>query len=72
MRQKARRRLERRCSPCLSDTDLTLTIAALRGYGVLPEILGRSKMVSEDAVRRALKAIDEGEGTAYADISIIA
>ena len=40
-------------------------IAALRGDGVLPELLDMSKIVSEDAVRRALKAIDEEEGTAW-------
>jgi hypothetical protein len=40
-------------------------IAALRGDGVLPELLGMSKIVSEDAVRRGLKAIDEVEGTAW-------
>src|SRR6516225_11676727 len=34
-------------------------ITALRGDGVLPELLDMSKIVSEDAVRRALKAIDE-------------
>ena len=40
-------------------------IAALRGDGVLPELLGMSKIVSEDAVRRGFKAIDEEEGTAW-------
>jgi hypothetical protein len=40
-------------------------IAALRCDGVLPELLDMSKIVSEDAVRRALKAIDEEEGTAW-------
>jgi len=40
-------------------------IAALRGDGVLPELLDMSKIVSEDAVRRALKAIDEEEGTVW-------
>ena len=40
-------------------------IAALRGDGVLPELLDISKIVSEDAVRRALKAIDEDEGAAW-------
>jgi hypothetical protein len=37
-------------------------IAALRGDGVLPELLGMKKIVSEDAVRRAFKAIGEVEG----------
>jgi hypothetical protein len=40
-------------------------ITALRGDGVLPELLDMSRIVSEDAVRRALKAIDEEEGTAW-------
>ena len=34
-------------------------IAALRGDGVLPELLGLKRIVSEDATRRAFKAIDE-------------
>ncbi len=33
-------------------------IAALRCDAVLPELLGMKKIVSEDAVRRAFKAID--------------
>ena len=37
-------------------------IAALRCDAVLPELLGMKKVVSEDAVRRAFKAIDEAEG----------
>ena len=37
----------------------------LRGDGVLPELLSMSKIVSEDAVRRALKAIDEDEGAVW-------
>ena len=37
-------------------------ITALRGDGVLPELLGMKKMVSEDAVRRGFKAIGEDEG----------
>jgi hypothetical protein len=40
-------------------------IAALRGDGVLPELLGMAKIVSEDAVRRGLKAIDEEEGAVW-------
>lgn len=39
-------------------------MAALRCDGVLPELLGMSKIVSADAVRRAFKAIDEEEGAA--------
>ena len=34
-------------------------IAALRCDAVLPELLGMRKIVSEDAIRRAFKAIDE-------------
>ena len=39
-------------------------ITALRNDGVLPELLGMKKIVSEDAVRRGFKAIgaDEGRG----------
>ena len=37
-------------------------IAALRCDAVLPELLGMSKIVSEDAVRRAFEAIEEKEG----------
>ena len=37
-------------------------ITALRNDGVLPELLGMKKIVSEDAVRRGFKAIAEGEG----------
>jgi Transposase DDE domain group 1 len=40
-------------------------IAALRGDGVLPELLGMKKIVSEDAVRRAFLAIDEEEGASW-------
>jgi len=40
-------------------------ITALRNDGVLPELLGMKKIVSEDAVRRAFKAIGEGEGTEW-------
>jgi hypothetical protein len=40
-------------------------IAALRGDGVLPELLGMKKIVSEDAVRRGFKAINEEEGAAW-------
>jgi hypothetical protein len=40
-------------------------ITALRCDAVLPELLGMKKIVSEDAVRRAFKAIDETEGAAW-------
>ena len=34
-------------------------ISALRGDGVNPELLGMTKVASEDSVRRAMKAMDE-------------
>src|SRR5215813_784610 len=37
-------------------------VTALRCDGVLPELLGMSKIVSEDSLRRALKAMPEMEG----------
>ena len=40
-------------------------IAALRCDAVLPELLGMSKIVSEDAVRRAFKAIEAKEGATW-------
>ena len=40
-------------------------IAALRGDGVLPELLNMNRIVSEDAVRRAFAAIGEEEGAAW-------
>ena len=40
-------------------------IAALRGDGVLPELLGMRKIVSEDTVRRAFAAIEEEAGAAW-------
>ena len=40
-------------------------IAALRCDAVLPELLGMRKIVSEDAIRRAFKAIDETEGAVW-------
>ena len=40
-------------------------IAALRFDVVLAELLGMKKVVSEDAIRRAFKAIDEAEGAAW-------
>jgi hypothetical protein len=40
-------------------------IAAVRGDGVPPELLDMKKIVSEDAIRRAFRAIDEEEGAAW-------
>src|SRR5208337_5213628 len=40
-------------------------IAALRGDGVVPELLGMKRIVSEDAVRRAFAAIEEEAGAAW-------
>ena len=40
-------------------------IAALRGDGVLPELLDMNRIVSEDAVRRAFAAIEEEAGAAW-------
>ena len=37
-------------------------IATMAPHGVLPELLGMEKIVSEDAVRRGFKAIGEEEG----------
>src|SRR5271156_556914 len=40
-------------------------IAALRCDSVLPELLGMTKVVSEDAVRRGFAAIDKDEGAVW-------
>ena len=40
-------------------------ITALRGDTVNPALLGMSKVVSEDAVRRGLAKIEEGSGTTW-------
>ena len=40
-------------------------IAVIRGDGVLPELLDLNRIVSEDAIRRAFKAIDEEAGAAW-------
>ena len=40
-------------------------ITSLRCDPVLPELLGMKKIVSEDAVRRAFKAIDETKAAAW-------
>jgi hypothetical protein len=41
-------------------------ISALRFDGVLPQLLGMNKVVSEDSVRRGLKKIDAEAGAAWA------
>jgi hypothetical protein len=41
-------------------------ISALRFDGVLPELLGMTKIVSEDSVRRGLKRIDAEAGASWA------
>ena len=40
-------------------------VTTLRADGVLPELLGIDRILSEDAVRRGLAAIDEAKGTAW-------
>jgi hypothetical protein len=40
-------------------------ISALRGDGVLPDLLGMRKVASEDSVRRAFLAVDEAAGTSW-------
>ena len=40
-------------------------VTALRGDGVSPQVLGMSRIVSEDALRRALGRIDEVTGAAW-------
>lgn len=40
-------------------------VTALRSDGVSPQILGMSKIVSEDALRRGLAKIPEAEGTEW-------
>jgi len=40
-------------------------ISAIRGDGVNPELLGMTKVVSEDSVRRAMKALDEERSEAW-------
>ena len=43
-------------------------ISALRFDGVLPELLGMTKVVSEDSVRRGLKKIDAEAGAAWVQL----
>lgn len=45
-------------------------VTAIRCDGVNPGLLGMSRVISEDALRRALKAIDAKEGTAWLDDQI--
>ena len=45
-------------------------VTAIRCDGVNPVLLGMSKVISEDALRRGLKAIDADEGTAWLDDQI--
>ena len=40
-------------------------VTTLRADGVLPELLGITRILSEDAVRRALAAIEEAQGIAW-------
>src|ERR1700674_1042871 len=40
-------------------------MASLRSDAVLPELLGMDRIMSEDAVRRAMAAMDEGAGIAW-------
>jgi hypothetical protein len=40
-------------------------ISALRGDGVNPELLGMTKVASEDSVRRALSSLEEEESAAW-------
>ena len=42
-------------------------VTALRSDGVLPELMGMSKIVSEDSLRRGLAAIPEAAGLAWLD-----
>lgn len=45
-------------------------INALRGDGVNPELLGMTKVVSEDSVRRSLLALDEDSGVRWLQNSL--
>ena len=42
-------------------------VTAMRGDGVNPGLLGMKKVISEEALRNALKRIDETEGTTWLD-----
>ena len=42
-------------------------VTGIRGDGVNPGLLGMNKVISEDALRNALKRIAEGEGCAWLD-----
>ena len=63
-RPRSAMRWARRCWRCLPGTSAT-HIAALRGDEVLPELLGMSRIVSEDAVRRAFATIEEEAGAVW-------
>ena len=54
----------RRCFPCSPAAGAT-HIAARRCDAAPPEILGMKKIVSQDAIRRAFKAIEETEGAVW-------
>lgn len=45
-------------------------VTAMRGDGVNPALLGMTRVISEDALRRALSAIDESEGAAWLDAHV--
>ena len=47
-------------------------ITAVRGDGVNPDLLGMTRVVSEDAVRRGLKKIPETDGILYGGSSFCA
>jgi hypothetical protein len=49
---------------------MRLAMTALRCDGVNPGLLGMNKIISEDALCRALKAISETEGIAWLDDSL--
>lgn len=45
-------------------------VTAIRGDGVTPGLLGMSKVVSEDSLRRAIKAIPEESGVSWLDTQL--
>ena len=60
------RRINAQCwPPCCCRSSLAIT--AIRHEGIHPELLGVSRLVSEDAARRALARIDESSGVAWLD-----
>ena len=46
-------------------------VSAIRCDGVNPGLLGMNKVISEDALRRALSAIPEGQGVAWLDAHLL-